>query len=392
MVLCTHFRAVFFTVGLISCQASDGADTDSTAPPDVTAADWQLEVPALVEIGDESRGPNYQFAQISGLRRLQDGGIVVANNGTAEVRAYSPAGEHRWSAGQLGDGPGDFRFLTWIALLPGDTILAHDNQPTRLVTFTPEGQHLNTLPVRVTGVGCGPYRPGLPGLQLLVLSCPPRVPQPPGIHRPARHVAIVDPMTSTLRRLATVEGPEELVLEGGNWAYPALGLSPAVAARDSIIVYGSSERFEVQVMDLDGRVVRTISWQGSRQPVSDSLRRLYEYEATRRLVEFARRTGRDTLAVIEGGVRQAPAYSDSVPTIGSILLDPDLNIWVSDFGLRENPATRWSVFGLSGEHLAEVRVPQRFRIFDIGRDYVLGVRRDVDGLESIRLHRLVKSN
>lgn len=392
MALRTRCQVLFFTAGLVSCQGPDGADTGSTAPPNVTAAVWQLEVPALVEIGDESRGRAYQFAQISGLRRLQDGSIIVANNGTAEVRAYSPAGEHRWSAGQLGDGPGDFRSLTWVALLPGDTIVAHDNQPTRLVTFTPEGQHLKTVPVSVTGVGCGSYRPGLPGLQLLVLSCPPRVSKPPGIHRPARYVAIVDPFAATLRRLATVEGPEELVLEGGNWTYPAFGLSPAAAARDSIIVYGSSERFEVQVMDLDGRVARTISWQGSRQPVTDSLRRLYEYDATRRLIDFARRTGRDTLAVIEGGVRQAPAYSDSVPTIGSILLDSDLNIWVSDFGFRENPATRWSVFGLSGEHLAEVHVPQRFRIFDIGRDYVLGVQRDVDGLESIRLHRLVKSN
>ncbi|MFN2317256.1 MAG: hypothetical protein ABR551_06725 [Gemmatimonadales bacterium] len=203
-------------------------------------------------------------------------------------------------------------------------------------------------------------------------------------------MTLLDPVAASHRQLATVEGPEELVLIGGNWTYPAFGLSPVLAARDSIIVYGSSERFEAQVMDVRGRVIRTVGLPRSRQPVTDSLQRLYEYDITRRLIEFARSTGRDTLAVIEGGVRQRPVFADSVPAIGTITLDQDLNIWVSEYGLRENPATLWFVFSIAGDLLSEVEVPAGFRIFEVGADWILGVQRDQDGLERVHVHRLVK--
>ncbi len=50
--------------------------------------------------------------------------------------------------------------------------------------------------------------------------------------------------------------------------------------------------------------------------------------------------------------------------------------------------TRWSVFAPDGSFLATTTLPARFRAFEFGRDYVLGVSRDADEVERITQLRL----
>jgi hypothetical protein len=40
--------------------------------------------------------------------------------------------------------------------------------------------------------------------------------------------------------------------------------------------------------------------------------------------------------------------------------------------------------------LGDIETPGRFRIFEIGEDYLLGTSRDELGVETIRLYRLTK--
>ena len=48
----------------------------------------------------------------------------------------------------------------------------------------------------------------------------------------------------------------------------------------------------------------------------------------------------------------------------------------------------WSVFDNTGRWLGDVTMPARFMPHDIGRDYILGVARDSDGVETIVEYRL----
>ncbi len=66
------------------------------------------------------------------------------------------------------------------------------------------------------------------------------------------------------------------------------------------------------------------------------------------------------------------------------------NVWAEAYDPElENPRT-WSVFEPTGQLLAEVIMPPRFRPYDIGSDFVLGVIRDRLDVERIHLYRLGK--
>ena len=72
--------------------------------------------------------------------RTGDGRIVLANRGTYELRWYDVEGRFLWSAGRRGEGPGEFRWLTWATLFEGDSVLAYDSQLRRASIFSPAGE------------------------------------------------------------------------------------------------------------------------------------------------------------------------------------------------------------------------------------------------------------
>ena len=52
--------------------------------------------------------------------------------------------------------------------------------------------------------------------------------------------------------------------------------------------------------------------------------------------------------------------------------------------------TGWRVFDRTGRWSGTVTMPARFNPMDIGSDYVLGLWRDEDDVEHVRLYRLMK--
>lgn len=72
-------------------------------------------------------------------------------------------------------------------------------------------------------------------------------------------------------------------------------------------------------------------------------------------------------------------------------MDRQGNLWVGDFrtpSAADGEPTAWTVFDREGRVLAEIGMPPRFRIFDIGADWVLGVRTDELGVEHVELYRV----
>ena len=66
----------------------------------------------------------------------------------------------------------------------------------------------------------------------------------------------------------------------------------------------------------------------------------------------------------------------------------DDELWVQSPGASRNAPARYVVFSRSGSRIALVSVPAGFRVTDIGRDYVLGVHRADDGVETVRVYAL----
>jgi hypothetical protein len=66
------------------------------------------------------------------------------------------------------------------------------------------------------------------------------------------------------------------------------------------------------------------------------------------------------------------------------------NLWVREYTRLSDPSSRWTVFDHEGYWFGTVRLPDGFAPFDIGNDYVLGVWRDADDVEHVRMYGLVK--
>jgi hypothetical protein len=76
------------------------------------------------------------------------------------------------------------------------------------------------------------------------------------------------------------------------------------------------------------------------------------------------------------------------------------NLWVRHFELQhmirnkvDSPWTypfHYSVFDARGWWLGDLELPGNFAVLDVGADYLLGVSKDADGVESVVQHRLIK--
>jgi hypothetical protein len=96
---------------------------------------------------------------------------------------------------------------------------------------------------------------------------------------------------------------------------------------------------------------------------------------------------------------RADAYADTVPAFSQILVDREKRLWVREAHLADaawagslsgaavDPSV-WSVFDTNGVWLCDVQMPAHFTPKDIGPDYVLGVARDAEGVESVVMYGL----
>lgn len=112
------------------------------------AASWALEDSPLVTIGAVDGPEAYTFHRVSDAALLPDGQLVVADAGLGVLRVFDQDGRFQVEMGGRGDGPGEFRGIGDIAILPPDTILAFDPDAQRLTTWLADGTLIETVAIR----------------------------------------------------------------------------------------------------------------------------------------------------------------------------------------------------------------------------------------------------
>lgn len=117
-------------------------------------AEWNEEQPAptslsdtvLLSIGAESSGPTSSLYNVRGAQIASDGRVVVAD--ANQIMTFESTGEFLGAVGREGEGPGEFRSITWMRVLDGDTIVLYDGLSTRLTWYSVDGDLVATLPMR----------------------------------------------------------------------------------------------------------------------------------------------------------------------------------------------------------------------------------------------------
>lgn len=358
--------------------------------------EWKIPADPIFQIGTVFGEAEYQFARIADAGFLSDGRVVVADQMRKTIRVFSPEGEFLGSMGGDGEGPGEFRRVGDIVVLPGDSIAAWDARLRRLTVFDSQGKSVRTAPVDWRG------RPSLYGAEmvsqgLLALQTAWSSGSLPGAERVAG-LLIRDSMEVLLVRtdgeiegsLGSFPGLEIGVTkpEGrARMARPPFGRSLSMCASNGTVVVGTQESLEYRVYSEDGRLIRNVQAPTPDLAIDDDLKDAY-WEVVTEFVNPT--TPKDRQAL-----RHRREYTPFPPTraaFGDLICDSAGYVW-----MRENRSLpgrmlppSWLVFDPDGAWLGRVIAPDGFTILAVEGDRLIGRWRDDMNVEFLRVYELVK--
>jgi hypothetical protein len=331
----------------------------------------------MLTIGEPGGDAAHQLYRARGAARLSDGRIVVLNAGTSELRFFDANGAHIRSVGRKGDGPGEFRLPFPLLHLAFDTLAVWDSRPQRVTIFSPGGEMVRAFVLDQPGVNAeliGIFTDG----SLVKADWRLNVPEsgfeilPAVLTRYSSTGAIMDSLGTYPWREIGVVDPVAFALASRTFAPRT-----STALHGDRFWIGTGAEPTIEVRDQRGQLIRLVRWNaGDRSVGPDDA--LTDFEARNPNATPEARRRFTTLPVMD----RYPAHSRMVA-------DADGNLWVQAYRRpRDTGPSRWLIFDVEGALIARADLPHRLEVFEIGRDYVLGVHPNEEDVERIVLHAL----
>lgn len=359
----------------------DSAGIRIVSNPVITAMDapaCHVAPNPTLTIGDAIGEPGHELYRVFGASRLADGRIVVANQGSSELRYFAADGRYLMSLGREGEGPAEFRELRQIVRHVGDSLIAWDAGLQRWTAVGLDG-------------GFGPsvtLRPPLmnPPLLLGVTSDDVMWVEYHEVRSPTGSQFVDQPL-----RLLRINQDGQVVDTVGTFRYgsrrvidaeahfvggPLFEARHGFAIRGDTIYSGHGDAPEIEVRDENWRLLGLIRWTNPDRtiPAED----LAQYRAERvdgvsdprfrRLME--RRW-------------ELSSVSDRYPAFQEMLVDDAGNLWVKRYPRLASGVRWWLVFDPDGEFICQATLPDDFVPSEFGTGYVLGLNRDEMGVERV---------
>ena len=384
----------------VDAQVRDSAGIriiENQAPRWARGAERRLSQRPTLVIGTQDGEP-YQFSRIGGVVRLSDGTIVVADGASSELRFFDPTGRHVRTVGRPGQGPGEFTRLEFVQRLRGDTIAAGGRTGVSSF-FSPTGVFVRQARQPASG-GEVPSGPRIQlgvfddGSRLIgVVSMEAQTTNAPGRWVDSLRGVIVDHDGRVRRQFGNV--PHMTFARGETRPSPPwLGPTLAFATDGRSIFLGFANEYAIRVYSADGKLTRVIRRRWTPVKVTDADIDTFVTEWSKRWIKETGPEGERR----KRDLRDDP-YSDIVPAFSQFIADGTGGVWVREAHLADAPGagqlntmplvpSTWSVFDAEGRWSGDVTMPTRFMPMEIGADYVLGVARDSDGVETAVMYRL----
>lgn len=372
---------------------------ENTRPAWPNGGGWTLSATPVIDIGagDDSL---YQLATVMGAVRLSDGRIAVANMGTSNIRLYDARGRYLAALGRKGQGPGEFQQVMGVLRHTGDTLVVNDMR-SEVEYFTAGGKFARRMPTPRLQDGIvlsefhlfddGSYarsswpqghdKSGRWTDTLVVLAVSKTAPDGMVI---SRHPAV------EYTRPATSRGPQSVVF----------GPTGRIVSAGDGYYAGYPQRYEIRRHRKDGSLEAIIRAPWTPVAVSDADIDAYKNFIMKLGVEGGGQVPPRLLAQRKQMMDEA-VFAKHLPAFSVLMVDTERHLWVRDsyiasylrqgFSSTLPVPTSWRVFDREGRWLGAVTMPANFNPLDIGSDYVLGLWRDADDVEHVRLYRLVKT-
>ncbi|MXX55125.1 MAG: hypothetical protein F4Z44_04985, partial [Gemmatimonadetes bacterium] len=338
------------------------AIVESFSPAWGDTARWRVGAEPLLDLAESGTGDAHEFYRVRNVTRLPDGGIVVVNRGSAEIRKFTANGAFVGSIGGYGEGPGEFSNLQQVELV-GDSMLVRDVR--RVALFGPDLRHVRTLPLH----------PGARSLHYLdsgALVAPVIMdyPEEHGLVRAPEVLLAYDLEGARRDSIGATRGSEEYVTDA-LMGSPLFGKTSVLDTHGDRIFLGSSDYMQVEEVDANGDTLRIF--------------RIPDYPLTLTPEEVrAERNLRLNPPLPPGVTSLPPPIVEAVegmpspetrPAYADMLVDPTGAVWLRPFlgSSEQGGPEHWLVFGADGSWLGSVQMPENLLVREIGVDEILGV-------------------
>lgn len=350
---------------------------------------WSLSGEPRVLIGGDAADERAQLFRVAGVVRRSDGGILIGNSGTSELRLFDADGTPAGSFGRGGGGPGEFGILTLVGVLPGDSALIHDGRQGRLTVVTPEMTLGRTAPTLLDGQPVRIQSKGLMAGGPLIATGPSTLtgPPPSGMIDPASPLYLVE-LDGTVADSAGAFTGRPMYLESGergmNLTRIPFGTETQIVTGPDRLHVATGDAWEVRTFDRTGRPVQILRVDEPRRRVTDA-----------DIASFVEQALAGANVGNPAGLRQAYdriTYPAEMPAYGDVRTDAAGRLWIQDYSAPGDPPPSWTVFERDGEPLGRIALPTGVRVEEIGTDYLIGTGADDLGRVYVALWALERND
>ena len=365
----------------------NGVRTVIYAPNAKPKGNWSINPTPLQRVTSDN---GVDLLEVGGIVRFADGSLLTMSRQSSTLHLFAPDGRHVRDIGRKGKGPGEFADNGLALFRIRDTVLVSDGTGTAQV-FAPDGKYLRTQ-ARPKGGSKGEqiWRVGyFADGRAILQTYPGRDTMPPA--RKMLHSSLFAERNDVRTEIGRFPFQQRLSMAKGPGYAEVFGPYGSVTVLRSGYCTAFAEVFALDCFSADGKQLSRVERRDVRGiPVTAADKEAY-------FADMARANPTQPAYVSE--VRANAKFAERMPAFGRLIASSNDEIWIEpslpadrDKTVDASPATAttWCVFAPNGDWLSNVTLPKRFRLMEVGANYVAGVYRDSDDVEEIVVYPLVK--
>lgn len=328
------------------------------------------------------------LSDVRDVELLPGGRVAVVNGSGNQILVFDDAGRHVDTWGGTGDGPGEFRYLEWLAVVPPDSLAAGDGGLRRVSIFDAAGRHVRN---RVTTSAVEPESRPIPPRPMGMLADGSLVaasfaqPRPvEGTARPPVGIVAIPSTGAAVHPLGTWPGEEVAIFrEDGllEVTQPPFGRRLHIAPAPDGVWIADDDQWEVRQYSGEGDLRMVVRSSAVPAAVTDEL--LEELIAER--YRYADQV--PTLEDLKQDQRRIARHT-ATPSLGVIRGMTDGGVAIGEFRLGTASPRTWITVDPNGI-VSTVALPASFDVKRWGPDWVVAVVRDALDREEVHRYRIV---
>lgn len=366
---------------------------------------WTIEAAPLISIAGTAEA---ELTQIVGAVMRPDGSLAAASALANAIRFFDSSGRPAGSLGRPGSGPGEFQALSGVWAAAGDSLVAADVMTQRLTVITPDGKAGRAYSLG----GQSSLTPGEGGrmafaVPMGALADGSVVGQRLSLTVGERRESMTRDTVSFIRyapdgtaadTIASVPGTEmtQVTVTFGPQTVPIptpvpLGKQTVAGIRGEHVFLAQNNSWQVERYRADGSLDLLIRApiEAMRLSASDISVHRAEWremlDAAPQMRAAPHQFKTQYLAQLDG-IR----YPTAMLWIQGLFPAPDGGVWIEEAVRPGIKQRQFAVVGPDGALLGRLSTPAGFRLIQVEADRILGVWTDDDGLEHVRVHRILK--